>query len=189
MLNRSVVGMFLAGFMCSAYANDSAEALAETCHSCHGANGVSVKPDIPSIGGQPETYIKRVLLEWKNGTRHSPTMAGMVGGYSEEQIGMLAAHFARKPWVPAQQNVEASQVELGRVVSERCSGCHGESGAASDGKTPNINGQWAQYLQLELKEYRDDSEPLPNKQMRKVAKKLSEEEIKAVTAFFASQSK
>lgn len=186
---RGVCGIILTGFLCSAQAEDGIEAMVKTCYSCHGANGVSVTPATPSIGGQPEAYIRKALLEWKAGVRHSATMGGLAKGYSDEQVSALAAYLSRQPWTPASQNLDANLVNAGKVVSERCAGCHGDTGAASDGEMPNLNGQWAHYLEQELHEYRDDSEPLPNKKMRNVAKKLSEEEIKAVAAFFASQGK
>jgi cytochrome c553 len=181
--------MILAGLFSQVHAEDRIETLATTCNGCHGDNGVSSMPGTPSIGGLPEAYLKRTLLDWKAGVRHSATMEGLVKGYSEEQLGALAAYFAKKSWVPVAQKLDANLVKLGKTVSERCTGCHGDTGAANDGETPNLNGQWADYIEHELHEYRADSEPLPNKKMRKVAKKLSEEEIKAVAAYFASQGK
>ncbi len=186
---RIIWGVLLAGILNTAHAQDNVEASAKMCFSCHGANGVSMAANTPSIAGQPEAYLKKALLDWKAGLRHSATMAGMVKPYSEEQLSALAAYFAQKPWSPVAQNIDAGQVALGKSVSERCAGCHGEKGASSDGETPNLNGQWAGYVELELHEYRDDSEQLPNKKMRKVAQKLSEDEIKAVAAYFASQGK
>lgn len=186
---RVVFGMILTGFLCSAHAADSIEALANTCNNCHGVNGVSVGPSMPSIGGLPESYLKNIMLEWKSGTRFSATMGRLIKGYSDEQIGALAAHFAKKPWAPAEQKVDAKLVKLGKDVTKRCASCHGDTGASEDKETPNLNGQWAQYLELEALKYRDDAVAMPNKQMRNAAKKLSDEEVKAVAAFYASQKK
>jgi cytochrome c553 len=44
-------------------------------------------------------------------------------------------------------------------------------------------------MELELLKYQDDSVPMPSKMMRKTAKKLSEEDVKAVAEFYASQNK
>jgi cytochrome c553 len=89
--------------------------------------------------------------------------------------------------VPAAQNTDAKLVALGKKVTARCAGCHGESGNAEDGETPNLNGQWSQYLQLEALKYRDDAVAMPSRPMRNAAKKLSDEEVKAVAEFYASQ--
>lgn len=186
---RAVFGMILAGFLGSAQAADRIEDVAETCNGCHGANGVSENATIPSIGGQPETYLKKVLLEWKTGVRHSEAMEGLIKDYSDEQIGALAAHFAKKPWTPVAQKIDASLVKRGEDASRRCAGCHGDRGAAHDGETPNLNGQWAEYLEMDVVKFRDGSMAVPNQKMLKAIKKLSVEELKAVAAYYASQGK
>lgn len=187
MRNRILSGMLLAGFMCSSQAADNIDALANTCNNCHGANGVSVGPSMPTIGGLPEAYLKNIMLEWKAGTRFSATMGRLIKGYSDEQIGQLAAYFSKKPWVPSAQKADAKLVKLGKDATKRCASCHGDTGLSEDKETPNLNGQWAGYLELEALKYRDDAVAMPNKQMRNAAKKLSDEEIKAVAAFYASQ--
>jgi sulfide dehydrogenase cytochrome subunit len=179
--------MFVAGLMSSAQAADPIEALAITCNNCHGVNGVSVGPSMPSIGGLPESYLNNIMLEWKNGTRFSATMGRLIKGYSDEQIAALAKYYASKPWVPATQKTDAKMVELGKKVTSRCAGCHGDTGKADDKETPNLNGQWSAYLQMEAMKYRDDAVAMPSKQMRNAAKKLTDEEVKAVAEFYASQ--
>ena len=186
---RVVFGIILAGFLSTAHAENKTEALANTCNNCHGVNGVSAGPSMPSIGGQPESYLKTIMLEWKTGVRYSATMGRLIKGYSDEQISELAAYFSKKPWVPAAQQTDAKLVALGKKVTMRCAACHGETGSINDGETPNLNGQWAQYLELEALKYRDDAVAMPNRQMRNAAKKLSDEEVKAVAAFYASQKK
>ena len=184
---RALSGMLLAGFMYSSHAADPIDALATTCNNCHGLNGVSVGPSMPSIGGLPEGYLKNIMLEWKSGARFSATMGRLVKGYSDEQIAALANYYAKKPWVPAAQKTDPKLVALGKKVTARCAGCHGETGKSEDSETPNLNGQWSQYLQLEALKYRDDAVTMPSRQMRNAAKKLSDEEVKAVSEFYASQ--
>ena len=187
---RVVFGVILAGCLSTAHAADKTEALANTCNNCHGANGVSVGPSMPSIGGQPEIYLKTVMLEWKSGARYSATMGRLIKGYSDEQIGALAAYFSKKPWTPVGQTFDAKLIKHGKeLAGTRCTACHGDTGYADDGETPNLNGQWALYQELELLKYRDGSVALPHKKMRNAAKKLSDEEVKAADTFFASQNK
>jgi len=181
--------MVLAGMLGTAAAADRIENLANTCNNCHGARGVSSGPTMPSIGGQPEGYLKKVMLEWKSGARYSATMGRLLKGYADEDIAALAAYFARQPWTPVAQNSDAALVKAGKEVAVRCAGCHGDSGTANDGETPALSGQWSGYMALELLKYRDDSTGMPEKKMAKAVKKLSEEELRAVTAFFASQNK
>lgn len=184
---RVILGVVLAGLLGSAHAEDAIEPLAITCNNCHGVNGVSVGPNMPSIGGLPEAYLKNIMLEWKTGARYSATMGRLIKGYSDEQIAALAKYFSAKPWVPAAQTTDPKLVALGKKVTARCAGCHGETGKSEDSETPSLNGQWSQYLQLEALKYRDDTVTMPSRQMRNAAKKLTDEEVKAVSEFYASQ--
>lgn len=186
---RVIFGVILAGLLGSAQAADKIEDMAGTCNGCHGANGVSENANTPSIGGQPELYLKRILLEWKSGVRHSETMENLIKDYSDEQIGALAAYFAKKPWMPVAQKIDANLVNLGKGVSKRCVVCHGDTGAAKDEGTPNLNGQWAEYLEMDILKFRDGNVAGSNKKMLNAIKKLSAEEVKAAAAFYANQGK
>jgi|688.fasta_scaffold284409_2 sulfide dehydrogenase cytochrome subunit len=171
-----------------ALAADSIVALANTCNNCHGLKGVSVGASMPSIGGQSESYLRTVMLEWKNGTRYSATMGRLLKGYSDEQIVALAKYFAAQPWVPAEQRAPDQVVFNGRLVSDRCTTCHGERGGQpSDDQTPRLNGQWALYLEMELNKYRDEEVKLPHRKMRKNAQKLEPAEVYEVSNFMAVQ--
>jgi cytochrome subunit of sulfide dehydrogenase len=165
-------------------------ALASTCNNCHGMDGVSAGPSMPSIGGQSEAYLKNVMLEWKKGERYSATMGRLIKGYSDEQIGALAAYFAKLPWQPVAQKVDPALVKRGEAAAERCSACHGDTGGEpGDTETPKLNGQWAQFMELELGKYRDDAVNMPSKAMRKAAQKLDPADVEAVAQFYASQTK
>jgi sulfide dehydrogenase cytochrome subunit len=189
MLYRALLATLLLGTAGVAAAEVNITGLASSCNNCHGVNGVSVGQSMPSIGGLPESYLKNIMLQWKSGQRYSATMGRLIKGYSEEEISALAAYYSKKPWVPAKQKTDAKLVKLGKDVTKKCAGCHGDTGASEDKETPNLNGQWAGYLELEALKYRDDAVAMPDKKMRDAAKKLSAEEVKAVAEFYASQKK
>lgn len=174
---RTAVVLFLAGFGTWAHATDSVEALASTCNNCHGVNGVSAGPTMPSIGGLPEAYLANVMLEWKNGTRFSATMGRLLKGYSDVQIADLATYFAKQPWVPRPQKVDETRVRLGAQSLRRCAVCHGDTGVSTDSGTPHLNGQWSDYLYLESLKYHDDAMVMLNRQMCGAFKRLNDEEL------------
>ncbi len=168
---------------------DNIEGLARTCYSCHGTDGVSVGHSMPSIAGLPEQYLKTVMMEWKTGKRSSANMTRLISGYSDEEIAGLAAYFAKMKWTPVPQSASAALLAKGKEVASKCEDCHGATGKSDDAETPSLNGQWAKYMELELDKYRDDGFTMPHKKMTKVARKLSQEEVDAVAAYFAAQSK
>lgn len=174
----------------AARADAKIEALAASCNNCHGMNGVSVGPSMPSIAGQSETYLKTVMLQWKSGERYSAVMGRHVKGYSDEELGALAAYFSKLPWTPVVQPADAKQIAHGKDSTERCESCHGATGGAPDDEaTPRLNGQWAKFMLLELEKYREEGVSMPYKKMRKNAQKLEADDLPAVVHYYAAQPK
>ena len=166
------------------------EDLARTCNACHGLNGVSVGPSMPSIGGLSEPYLKNLLLQWKKGERYAATMDRHVKGYSDEELAALASYYSKLPWTPVVQKADAKVLAQGKAATDRCETCHGDTGGKpDDADTPMLNGQWARYLELELLKYRTEAAKMPHKKMRNNAKKLDEADVAAVAHFYAAQPK
>ena len=166
------------------------EDLARTCNACHGVNGVSVGPSMPSIGGLPEAYLKNLMLQWKSDERYSGTMGRHFKGYTDAELSALATYFAKLPWVPVVQKADEKTLAQGKAASDRCETCHGATGSMpDDAETPKLNGQWAQYMHMEMMKYRTESAKMPHKKMRGNAKKLEEADVEAVAKFYAAQPK
>jgi cytochrome c553 len=72
----------------------SPEAWAEKCDRCHGANGNSIRPDVPALAGQRQDYLEKVLQAYRKGDRKSPEMDAMASILTDEDIKGLAAHYA-----------------------------------------------------------------------------------------------
>lgn len=171
-------------------AADPIEGLARTCNNCHGINGVSAGPSMPSIGGQSEAYLKNVMMEWKRGERAAATMNRVVGGLSDDEIAALAKYYAAKPWVPVVQKASAVALKKGKEATEKCENCHGATGGEPDGAdTPRLNGQWAKFLALELEKYRDEGFQMTHKKMIKTARKMEQGDVSAAAQFFGAQKK
>jgi DNA-formamidopyrimidine glycosylase len=127
-MQHRVLALFAAGLFASAptWAGPT-EDLARTCNACHGMNGVSVGPSMPSIGGLPESYLKHMMIQWKTGERYSATMGRHFKGYSDEELASLAAYFAKLPWVPVVQTADPGTLAKGKAATDRCETCHGGS--------------------------------------------------------------
>ncbi len=67
---------------------------AEVCASCHGANGIGVAPMYPTLAGQHESYLIRVLHEYQTGYRKSPIMDGIAHTLTDAQIRTVATYFS-----------------------------------------------------------------------------------------------
>jgi cytochrome c553 len=68
----------------------------ELCIACHGPDGVGITSMYPTIAGQHEDYIERSLLDYKNGARKNPVMAGFVAQLTDKDIAEIAAYYAKQ---------------------------------------------------------------------------------------------
>ena len=166
------------------------DGLYRSCNGCHGENGVTAGGAMPSIGGLSEAYISNVLTQWNKGERMAGTMNRHAKGYKPEEIAALAKFYAAKTWTPRAQAADAAMIAKGKAVAaDKCADCHGDTGKSDDAKTPNLNGQSATYMEMELLKYRDDGFKMTSDKMKKAARKLDEAEVAAVAKYYASQSK
>ena len=73
----------------TAAAADINELVAE-CEGCHGPGGVSTDPDVPSLAGQSETYIREVLDQFYNYERHCNTTTYRYGDKAKIPLSMCS---------------------------------------------------------------------------------------------------
>jgi cytochrome c553 len=164
------------------------------CVNCHNADGNSTIPTNPKIAGQHAEYLFKQMKNFKNGERANPIMAGMISAYSEPQMLDLAAYFSEQVYKPEVAK-NHDTVDLGRKLYRggnpakglpACAGCHGPAGAGIPGRFPRIAGQFAEYVEIQLKAFRvGERANDPNKMMRAVADRMSDADIKALSDFVA----
>jgi cytochrome c553 len=162
------------------------------CFVCHGADGESSSPVFPRLAGQHARYVERQLADYKAGRRKSSAMQPMVEDLSAADFKALGLYFeSRKPQAHAVADPELAQV--GRFVFLRgnpytgvaaCSSCHGPTGGGTE-TLPRLAGQHAQYTENQLKAFNKRERSNDNAVMHAIASKLSELELKAVSAYIS----
>jgi cytochrome c553 len=70
--------------------------VAQLCVACHGADGVGIMGDYPSLAGQHADYIARALEEYKHGDRKNAVMSSFVAGVSEAEIQEIADYYSHQ---------------------------------------------------------------------------------------------
>ncbi|MDB5910226.1 MAG: cytochrome [Massilia sp.] len=79
----------------------AAVAKVEMCIGCHGIPGYKASfPEVyrvPLIGGQSARYIESALHAYKKGERKHPSMRGIAGSLSDQDIADVAAYYAQQP--------------------------------------------------------------------------------------------
>jgi len=155
--------------------------IAQTCFECHGQEGISNNPDIPSLAAQQPDYMIHQLKSFSAGNRNNPLMNKIAAGLSDDDIVKVTAYFAsRQPRSAGGNPVLAS---AGETDVETCFECHGAK-AQGHRYTPRLAGQQPQYLVTQLKKFRDESRA--GGVMNLVADDLSDENMEVVAAYLGS---
>lgn len=189
-MRKLILAAVLTGLTTTATAQTKIEVLARTCNACHGVGGVSAGASMPSIGGLPKEYLKRVMKQWKYGERSAITMNRIVKGFSDDEIDALAAYFAKQTWVPVLQQAPAEVLSTGEVaILQVCTDCHGAKGSDPDVDAPPLDGQWAKYMELELEKYRSAEFKMPHRRMKKALDEMQPAESSAAARYFGAQSR
>jgi cytochrome c553 len=93
---RAVLALSILLSWSGAHAGDaeSGRQKAMACAVCHGQLGLSVRPDAPSLAGQPEIYVVAQMRAYRSGARHHEIMNVIAKPLTDEDIVHLAAWFA-----------------------------------------------------------------------------------------------
>jgi cytochrome c553 len=67
---------------------------ASACVTCHGAAGVGVVPQPPTLSGQHQDYLKRALQQYRDGSRSGTIMSAFAATLSEEDIEAVTRYYA-----------------------------------------------------------------------------------------------
>ena len=170
------------------------------CSACHGADGNSTDPNVPKLAGQNAQYLYAQLLAFKaqGGRRASGVMGAMAVNLTDAEMRNTAAYFAAQLSKPTPPGTVAAEKLLTQGESiyrqgissspamPACASCHALSGAGLPPEFPRLAGQHAQYLVKQLGEFRSGLRTSdPNRLMARVAHKLTDRDIDAVSQYVA----
>lgn len=164
----------------------------KVCAACHAADGNSASPANPALAGQHADYTAKQLANYKSGERKNAVMLGMSASLSPADMKNLGAYFeAQKPKTRAARNPElvklGQQIYRGGISAKgvaACASCHGPGGAGIPAQFPRVAGQHPEYAVSQLQAFRAGERGNdPNKMMRAIAVRLSDQEIKAVVEY------
>jgi len=132
------------------------------CAACHGPEGQGMPGlNAPKIAGQPEWYLKRQIMSYKNGLRGTgddtigQAMVGMVATLANEAaVDNVVAHIATLPDNAPDTTIEGD-VEHGKKLYTTCAYCHGGDGMGLQAlNAPRLAGSSDWYTARQLKNFK-----------------------------------
>lgn len=174
---------------------DAGKKKAEMCIGCHGIPGYQNSfPEIhkvPMISGQSGPYIVAALKAYKSGERKHPSMRGIAGSLSDQDMADLAAFYAAQGGKPAPETPKAPSAAVAALLEKgACISCHGANFSKPiDPSYPKVAGQHADYLYVALKAYTVDGNKVvgrANPIMAGMAKQYTPAELRAISRYLGS---
>ena len=162
----------------------------QLCAACHGADGNSVDPKVPSIAGQPKLFLETQLVLFREELRKSDLMLPVVKGLKDPQLIALAEHFSKLPAKGMESGAaDPALMKTGqeRAKALRCGICH-LSDFSGQNQVPRLAGQREAYLEGEMRAYRDGKRTGGDTIMAAALYGVGDADLKALAHFLSRSS-
>lgn len=167
------------------------------CATCHGKDGGG-QASFPRLAGMNASYLLKQLQDFAAGRRANAVMQPIAQALSPADRAAMARYYAALPvpttsadtGPPGAGDPGARLATRGRWSDgiPACVQCHGPGGVGVGEHFPAIAGQPAGYLAAQLQAWRTGTRKNdPLELMRHLSRRLTEDEINAVSAWFARQ--
>ncbi|MCA0176836.1 MAG: cytochrome c4 [Proteobacteria bacterium] len=192
-----IVGLALAGTLGAATAADikgDAQAGAQKnamCIGCHGIPGYHASfprvYKVPMISGQKADYIAAALTAYRKGDRRHPSMRGIAGSLSDQDIADLAAYYSQHGH--SDTAAAPPDAALPSALQDKlaiCVTCHGANfSTPTTPGAPRLAGQHADYLAVAMRNYQAPGAMVGNNNaiMAPMVKDLQPADIRAIADY------
>ncbi len=160
------------------------KAASAACAGCHGVDGNSTKPGMPSLAGQHRGYFIAAMQAYKDGTRKHPMMTPQMATLDTVTMQNVASYLAAQSIRPRSKPAVGDPA-AGERLSANCGGCHGLQGHTIDARTPALAGQDPQYLVETMKYYRDGTRK--HEEMKAMLVAMKDDDLQHIAAYYAVQ--
>ena len=184
---RIVVALALGCLAALPASAQTAQERLPTCLACHGENGQSQNPEVPSLGAQQAFYVTVEFLMFRDRMRVVAPMNDMANGLSDDDLRSFADIISKLPAPqPAPGPVDEARIERARALVEpnRCNFCHTPSFAGQQ-NVPRIADQREDYLVKALRGYKDNSRRGYDASMADVIEPITDEQILDLAYYIA----
>jgi len=174
--------LLTAFFACAAQGQDRLQA----CAACHGADGNSATPGVPSIAGQPRRFLENQLVLIREGMRANAPMESLLRGVTDGEIIAMARHYAALPARPAAAAADRALAARGRALAAklRCGICHLPDYRGQQ-HVPRLAGQREDYLLEAMRAFRDQPKPGSDTMMSAALYGVGDADLRALAHYLS----
>jgi cytochrome c553 len=157
------------------------------CLACHGEQGQSEQPEVPSLGAQPAFYVMVQLYMFRERLRTVEVMNAMTKGLTDDDLRNMADVIAKLPPPhPVEEPGDSVRLERARALIQqnRCNFCHNPDFSGAQ-QVPRLAGQREDYLVKALREYKNNTRRGYDPAMAEVLYAISDEQLLDLAYFLA----
>ena len=164
------------------------------CFLCHGANGESGSEVFPRLAGQHAEYIAKQLAQFQSGERKSSAMSEVSAKLTPDEMLALGKFYEKQSLTPeAAKSPDLAAV--GKYIYHQgnrfsgvaaCASCHGADAKGSD-SLPRLAGQFAAYVETQLKQFHERKRTNDNAVMFVITEKMTPLEMAAVAEYLSGK--
>ena len=164
------------------------------CFVCHGAEGESSSEVFPRLAGQHWEYIAKQLDNFKSGKRKSTAMADMVAKLPPDEMEAVGKYFEKQK-VETEPVKDVDLAGVGKYIYlhgnkfsglAACASCHGAD-AKGTSSLPRLAGQYANYIETQLKQFHQRERTNDNAIMHAIVSKMTPLEMAAVAEYLSGK--
>ena len=166
---------------------EEGRAKAQVCAACHGADGNSPTPTIPSLAGQPRQFIVTALFMFREGRRKNDQMTPFTEKLTNADLNDLALFFSSQKMTPPTRKPEGDTAARGKAVTEKnnCVACHTPA-LVGQQHIPRLAGQHKPYTLEALKQFKSGARADMDGTMASAAQGLAADELEMIAEYLST---
>lgn len=177
-------------------AKEGNKAGATACFACHGMKGgENLTGAFPRIANQPAMYLSSQLKDYATGVRPNEVMESIAKALTEEERENVSAYYASLDLDSKKiaKKAKAADIKRGETLAvigdakirvQACNNCHGPGGIGIAPAIPYIAGQFGNYIEAQLKSWKEGRRKNSPGQMADISQRLDEKDMAALAAYF-----
>ena len=164
-----------------------AEVDPQLCFACHGPNGNSANPAVPTLAGQPAQFIATQLIMFREKRRTDPLMSPIAAPLTNPEISALGKFFTAQQHAAPAKKPAGNVLAAGRKLAEdyNCVVCHGPA-LKGQQHIPRLAGQQPDYLRTQLRGFMAGTRFDMDGNMTSAAQRLKPADVDVLAEYLSS---